>query len=217
MKTSLNFIFAITIYFFVCGCNNTQKESSRQNADNVPLLDIDSAQNYTNVKQDSIKITTVLKTLLKEHTIGDFDDIVIKTKVDSESYIYSGIDMVLCDESIKKLAESNIFSEDFLANYRNIALYIDKELKKSPEEGYENEYPPYPFRNYDALYNAQDTPDDVNNIKIEEFVTDGKLATLKWTYPQWADFDGYSVKLKKENNVWKVSYLECYDIKYFEK
>lgn len=87
---------------------------------------------------------------------------------------------------------------------------MDKELQDGSSLWPEGELSTFDTDD-DAWCDCQDTPVDnywtiikINNLKINS-----NSADFKWT---WGGDFNYSTKAAKENGVWKISYLQGFDI-----
>ena len=134
-------------------------------------------------KQDSIELTIFVKKVYKWHN----EQITIEKGFDPKKRqatdtMYSGIDMEAVNFMINKLRNSGFFDEHFLANYRNIALHMDKELKTGAAKWREGALPPF---NHDAdpWCNCPDAPGNYwQKIKIDQLETNRDEVNFQWTW-----------------------------------
>src|ERR1041385_2298962 len=111
-----------------------------------------------------------------------------------------------------ELEKTDLFAKDFLDNYQNIALHLDKELKQNKTKYFVGDLPPYGDETNEWC-NCQDYLGNIwKHLKIVDLKINDNSATFKWT---WGDNFFYSVKTRKENNVWKITELETFTIKHF--
>ena len=185
MKKNGQFLGLMLIFFIVLSCNHT------------------SVDNRTNKKNsDSIQLAGLLHNMLKYHNsrskIIDFEIIV-------KDSFQIGLDTNHLKNTLSDLKSSGYFSEHFLKNYENIGRYVDKKLKNGK---YYNEIN-FPFQDSDPWTFFQDDAGEYwNNFKISDLIINKDLATLQWYLnPQ----EKYKVNFKKENDSWKVFYLEGFD------
>lgn len=165
------------------------------------------------ISQDSIVLTKLVRSVYtwqdREGQGNDFEP----KEIEGDS-LFRGIDWTAYDKRVKTLKESNYFDQRFLDNHKQIAQYIDTALKSGREEWPKGEYPSF---GYDASpwCNCQDAASDsawstltITNLKIENGQAD-----FSWT---WGDNFLYKTKATKENNVWKISYLEGFKLENFK-
>jgi hypothetical protein len=228
----VNFLFLLLFFlgvFCITSCQKKQQNVSEGNGDNSTQVDdavnsnseneqlnVDDVVNSNSVNEqlntDDIDITALMKKVLKwqeSNSAGDFE--VITENPDDE--IYSGINWTAHEKRMKLLSSMKFFTKGFLDNYHKIALQIDKDLKENPEKYYVGEMPPF-GGGANPWCNCQDTPEDVTDIQIVDLKVDENLATFKWKWNEWEDL--YSVRAKKEGDIWKISYLEGFEIKKFK-
>jgi len=165
----------------------------------------------TNTKSDSAELKALVVKLLQwhetDHTL-DFDPLLKNPK----DTIYSGIDWQAHKKRVAELEKTGFFTINFLNNYQNIALHLDKELKQNKTKYVVGELPPY-GNDANEWCNCQDYPSNsFKHLKIVGLKINDNSATFKWT---WGDGSFYSVKAKKENNSWKIAELEQFNIKNF--
>jgi hypothetical protein len=163
----------------------------------------------TNAKSDSAELKALVIKLLKWHFADKKIDFELLKK--PKDTIYTGIDWQAHTKRVTELEKTNFFTKSFLDNYQKIALHLDKELKQNKTKYIAGELPPY-GNDADEWCNCQDYPDkfwklDIVALKIKE-----NFATYKWT---WGDNSFYSIKARKENNIWKIAELERFSIKDF--
>lgn len=141
---------------------------------------------------------------------------------DKEGEKYTGIDWSIYEKNKKSLKNSGLFSDIFIESYRNTLEQIDKKVKNKEYE-YEwfiGEYPPF-GTDANEWCHCQDTPsnDYWNNIEIKDIkVTENNIVSLTWDWGKnnsWSNGFNYAVKVKKENNTWKITYLDGFDNKHY--
>lgn len=191
-------LFPLLLLFLSCKKDiNSQKKENKTVEDTI----------NTAFKNDSIALVELTKKLLKwaeKDSEGDFNP--LKNK--STDSIYSRIDMPLHKKRLKELENTNLFSKDFIANYDKITLKIDSEFKKGTLKWNVGELPPFGF-GASPWCNCQDFPDDfLNKIRIKNLEINSNKANYDWGF---GTYDLYSIKAVKENDVWKISYLQGFD------
>jgi hypothetical protein len=92
-----------------------------------------------------------------------------------------------------------------------------KKIKSKEIQWLEGDMPPY--AGADPWCNCQDIPydDPWDKIEIKFQSIDKENATLTWTWgnSDWSKDFNYKVKAKKTDGVWKISYLQGFDINEF--
>jgi hypothetical protein len=143
---------------------------------------------------------------------------------DSKDSLYLGFDLELHKQNLDKLRQTNLFSTEFIENYNKIILTFDKGLKNGKyEQWMVGELPPFNFSSdVDAWTLSQDVPYDNPNpfdfVEVKLLDINKGEVNWKWgkpeliTEPSWKDF-AYKFKVVKEDNKWKISYLEGFDFK----
>ncbi|MFI5158177.1 MAG: hypothetical protein ACHQF4_04885 [Sphingobacteriales bacterium] len=145
---------------------------------------------------------------------------------DSKDSLCIGFD----DEKIKANLEifksTGYFSVEFIDNYGQILQTLEKEMKdKKFAPWFTNELPPFNFANdVDPWSDCQDVPYDTPNVynlvEVHVVSLNKEQGELYWTWgglkpdtdPSWKEFK-YKFRVKKEDNRWKISYLEGFDFK----
>ena len=128
--------------------------------------------------------------------------------------------------NLERLKATNLFAAEFIENLNQIILALDKKIRNKAFEKWDtHELPPFNFSSdVDPWCSCQDVPYDKPNpwdyIKINVINLDNKKGTADWkwgkiesnTDPSWKDF-AYRFRVAKENDKWKISYLEGFDFK----
>ena len=187
---------------------------SRFNSSEIKQVSKPLTQNDKNI--DSIEITTLIRNLYKWHDsemnhpltrIVDFPT----TATDS---FYTGIDWATHQKRLMILENTNFFSKDFIKTYNHIALQIDSFIKINKNKVDIFHIPDFDS-DADDWCGCQMYPPNSKyweTIMIKEFVDCGDSASFKWDWiPSRGDL--YPVKTKKENNIWKVSFLDGFKSK----
>jgi hypothetical protein len=164
-----------------------------------------------NSKSDSADLKALVVKLLKWHETdqnGDFEPLLKNPK----DTIYTGIDWQAHKKRITELDRTNLFTKSFLDNYQKIALHLDKELKQNKTKYIVGELPPF-GNDANEWCNCQDYPGNFwKHLNILALKMNDNSATFKWT---WGDNFFYSIKARKENNIWKIAEMERFTIENF--
>ena len=138
---------------------------------------------------------------------SDFNPVADSVRVN-----YTGLDYAIPNARLSELRQTDFFTEEFLGNYHKIALTIDEKLKNNEIEWLVGDLPPF-GNDANPWCNCQDNPDKYwERITIDEVVFDKENATFVWTWGKWGEDDfKYHVKAVKENDIWKIKYMEGFD------
>ncbi len=114
---------------------------------------------------------------------------------------------------LEQLKKTNFFSTEFIDNYNEIALEIDKDLRNGTIEYFVGEMPPY-GNDSSPWCNCQDTPseDYWKTLHIEKLMIDDNEAFFIWTHGN--NFKN-EMKAVLEDGSWKIAYMEGFDFKKF--
>jgi|LSQX01.1.fsa_nt_gb hypothetical protein len=204
MKHS-TFLITLLLGLFLFGCGQAGSKNSSSQSDTIVDSNGDKEQIGNLVKQ-------VLKWHEKNGVLAGFEPIFIPN--DS---LVQGMDLTILKPELKKLTESKLFDKEFVDNYESIVLKIDKKIKSKEIQWLEGDMPPY--AGADPWCNCQDIPydDPWDKIEIKFQSIDKENATLTWTWgnSDWSKDFNYKVKAKKTDGVWKISYLQGFDINEF--
>ena len=128
--------------------------------------------------------------------------------------------------NIEKLKATHFFAAEFIENYNQIILTLDKKIRnKEIAKWHTNELPPLNFASdVDPWSLCQDVPYDKPNpydfIKINVIALDNNKGKADWKWGKldsnedlgWKAFT-YRFRVVKENGKWKVAYLQGFDFK----
>lgn len=176
-------------------------------------------------KQDSTDILRLIRNVLNW---GDLpNSINLLPLVGNSDSICIGFDLEKLNANLEKLRSTNYFSEEFIDNYKLIILTLDRKIKNKEFEAWYIYDVPDPLNfavNASAWCNCMEVPYDKPNpwdfVEIKVVSTSKEQADLFWTWGNlsdeqkkyWED-DSYNFKVKKENNQWKISYMQGFDFK----
>ncbi|MFM7855320.1 MAG: hypothetical protein ACKO96_26190 [Flammeovirgaceae bacterium] len=126
----------------------------------------------------------------------------------TESY---GVDTLELDSAIMEMRKTNFFSREFLINYKQVGqrtnqmLQLDSTLKMVGIS--------FPFQDFDTWRGGQGSSPKWDDLIIMNLLVNEDQASFKWTATHW---DTLNVRFKKENNQWKLAYLELLDLKMYQ-
>ncbi len=204
MKNS-TFLIILLLGLCLLGCGQSGNKNNSSQSDTV----VDSGR-------DKKQIENLVKQVLKWHeengVIPGFEPIF-----HPEDSLAIGMDLDKLKPVLKRFTDSKLFDKEFVDNYESIVLKIDKQFKSKEIQWFNGDMPPYAGAN--PWCNCQDVPynNPWDKIEITFQSIDKEAATLTWT---WGNSDlskgfNYKVKAKKTDGIWKVSYLEGFDINEF--
>jgi hypothetical protein len=165
------------------------------------------------INSDSIQLTSLVRNLYKWHaTKYSNRDFPLKFSNPSDS-IFTGIDWNAYALHIETLKKTNFFSPDFFSNHRAIALSIDSSIKQAGIEWRNiNDGIPLWDTDADEWCRCQDYPDNYwSIITLTDFKFGKDDVSFNWTWKGNANKvppNKYAAKAKRENGIWKISYLE---------
>lgn len=140
---------------------------------------------------------------------------------DKNDSIYIGFDLNMHKQNLDKLRKTNLFSNEFIENYNQIILTLNKGLI----EGYYDQWhvgdlPTFIFSNdHNPWCNCQDNY-DWNKVEVRIIKLTENEGELEWTWgdlsedthSSWKEF-AYKFRVVKENDKWKIAYLTGFDFK----
>lgn len=188
----------IAILAFTIGCSSVQAQKNARS---------DGEEITVSIPSDSLELLDLTKNLLKWHE-ADFKGDFLPTS-DNDN-IYIGIDWSAHKARMVELSKTNFFTAEFMKNYEEIALQLDKELKQNPIKYYKGELPPY-GNDASEWCNCQDYPSNIwEHLGIRNIKQGKDIVSYYWT---WGEGLNYFVQAKLENGKWKIAYLEGFDKK----
>lgn len=138
---------------------------------------------------------------------------------DSKDSVYIGFDLDQHKQNLDKLRQTNFFASEFIENYNQIILTLDRGLKNGDyDQWLVGDLPTFIFANdYNPWCDCQDN-DDWNKVEVRVIKLTDNEGELEWTWgnlnsdahPSW-DERGYRFRVVKENERWKISYLTGFD------
>lgn len=133
---------------------------------------------------------------------------------DSKNSVYIGLDLEKHKQNLVKLHQTNFFATEFIQNYNQIILTLDKGLRSKkydqwlvgnlPTFSFANGWNPWCCAQGDCLEEAF----QIEIIKLDSSA--GEFIYKREKDSSWRDF---IFRIKKENGNWKISYLQGFDYK----
>lgn len=147
------------------------------------------------------------------------DILVLET--DSNDRVYTNFDLENHILNLKKLRETGFFASEFIENYNQIILTLNKKLRENEfEEWLIRDLPPFTFSgDVNPWCLCQDNL-DWNKVEVEVVSLDNERGELDWhwgnlsanSHSSWKKFS-YRFRVVKENAKWKIAYLKGFDFK----
>jgi len=216
IKSNLLYI-AFILLLVGCKGSNKANETGKIDSVNVTFSKTDSVEipppPLTEAEKiDSVKLTTLVRALYKWHEMTpNLDGFKPITKNPADT-LYSGIDLTNNSAAINELKKTGMFTTGFLSDYRAIAVRLDKELKDGSTIWQKGMLPDY-HDDTNEWCKCQDYPDKYwEKLTLKDIWFNKDEASFKWT---WGGDFSYKLKAKKEDDVWKISYMEGFDMNWY--
>lgn len=218
MRTTVFLTLVFGLVCFSCNQNKPSTKSTIGQTENVQQLDS---------LKDKKEIQNLIRLTLKWADSKSVID-VLPMLPDSQDSVYIGFDMKKHESNLETLRATGFFANEFIENYNQIILTLDKKLRNHEFDEYlVGELPTFEFANdVNPWCGCQEIPYDDNpspwgNVEIEIIKIDSDKAQLIWKWggldskmdSTWNDFS-YKFRTVKENGGWKIAYMEGFD---FEK
>lgn len=189
----------------------------------LTLISCNISKNNKIQQDEKEKIQLLIRQVLSWSKSDQHIDLLpfIKSPKDS---LCIGFDFVKHKFNLKKLRRTEFFSNEFIENYNQIILTLDKKIKNNEFEKW-NVYDIQTFsfaNDIDPWCSCQevlsDAPNPWNIVQVKIINQNKKEIDAIWSWgnlkgnqeESWKTFTS-SFKVVKENNKWKVSYLEGFD------
>lgn len=200
------------VIFF--GCN--QKADAKQIIENnsIKIQLVDNSKDKEEIRN---LIRQILNWAKSEESIN-----LLPVMTKNNDSICIGFDFDKHNLNLKKLKATNLFAQEFIENYDQIIKTLDKRIKnKELAQWNINELPTFIFANdVDPYCLCQDIPYDNPSpwdfVEIDIINLDKGKINWKWgnlppsSDQSWKDFL-YKFRVVKENNKWKIAYLQGFD------
>ncbi|HUH50948.1 MAG TPA: hypothetical protein VLZ11_02495 [Flavobacterium sp.] len=198
-------IIALLFGFLLMSCNESKQETTEVSDDLNSAIDLE---------KEGDEIKELMKNLYKWHeqisSNADFTPL-LEHKSDA---LYIGLDIDALKQRIEELNKAGYFSQEFLDNYHQIGKTIDNRMRDKTLVWEVGGYPPF-GNGANPWCNCQDV---VNNywdiLEIENLAIVSGIASFQWT---WGGDFSYKAKAIKENDQWRIYYLEGFDFDNFIK
>ena len=206
-------LLSLTFGLIILGCNYDNKS-------NVSITSNTETIKSSNDSKDKEEIQNLIRQMLNW---ADSDNSIDLLPILSKDSICIGFDFEKHKLNLEKLRKTEFFAEEFIENYNQIILTLDKNIKNEEFDPWNiYEYPTFRFANgADIWCLCQDVPYDKPNpwdfIEVE-IMDLNKRGELFWKWgklelnrdPSWKEFK-YRFEVVKMNDSWKISYLQGFD------
>jgi hypothetical protein len=203
-------IFIIGLIFSSC----IQKNTSTTTAQNK-LENIENSDKSKDTEEIQKLICQILNWADSKNCIE-----LLPVVTDSNDSIYIGFDIDKHRLNLEKLKSTDFFANEFIDNYNQIILALDKGLRNGEyEQWLVGDLPTFIFANdYSPWWNGQESfsieKGAIELIKLEKgkgefnFICGDKSLGCE-------GMENYKMRFGviKENNKWKISYMEGFDFK----
>ena len=138
---------------------------------------------------------------------------------DSADSIYIGFDLDKHKQNLEKLKSAGFFATEFINNYNQIILTLDKGLQNGEyEEWLVGSMPTFAFANGASPWCLCQDNLDWDTVEVNIISLDNEKGELEWywenldseTDESWDVFK-YKFRVVKEDNIWKIAYMEGFD------
>ena len=142
---------------------------------------------------------------------------ILPILTDSRDSIYIGFDLNKHESNLNILRATGFFANEFIENYNQIILTLDKKLRNHEYvEWLVGDLPTFRFANgINVWCNCQDVPYDEpnpwDNIEVTIINLNNDNAEAIWKYGGIYSDIKYNFRVVKENGKWKIAYLEEFD------
>ncbi len=171
---------------------------------------------------DKIEVQKLIREVLIWADSDNSIDLLPVSSGENDS-IYTGFDQDKLKQNITKLTKSNLFSKEFIENYNQIISTLDQKLKNNDFEygpWYVGDLPPFNFSSDVSPWCQCQDIMDWNLVEVEQI----KGNDFQWKWGGLSDETHQSCKdfrckfsVIQEDSIWKISYLEGFDIELINK
>ena len=183
------------------------------------------AEKEASLADDKVQIQSLIRQVLNwADSKNSIELLPALTNGKNNNYI--GFDLKKHKQNLDKLRQTNFFAIEFIDNYDQIILSLDKGLRNGKYgQWLVGELPTFIFANdVNPWCLCQDVPYDKPNswdfVEISIIHLDNGKGEANWhwgklelnTAPGWKNFS-YKFRIAKENNKWKIAYLQGFDFK----
>ncbi len=196
-------------------CSSCNQKNKPATTTDDKLVNLETSDKSTDKKEIQNLIRQVL---YWADSKGHIDLLPVVT--DSNDSAYIGFDLDKHKQNLEKLKSTGFFSPEFIENYNQIIMTLDNGLRNGKYEKWlVGDLPTFNFANdYSPWWCGQESfsieKSEIELIKLDKekgefyFICGDKVAGCE-------GMENYKMRFSviKENNKWKISYLEGFDFK----
>lgn len=174
--------------------------------------------------QDEAEINSLIRQMLKWADSRQSIDLLPVVPDSSRTY-YTGLDLEKHGRNLEKLRATDLFAEEFIGNYDELIRTIDRRLRNGEFEAWPViTMPTFTFGNNGSPWCLcqgvpYSKPSPWDFIETEVVDLDSAKGELRWKWgnlgdnpdPAWKEF-AYTFRVARENNKWKITYLQGFDL-----
>lgn len=154
---------------------------------------------------DSTALVKVIRNMYQWYETSGLQGDFLPAAVSETDNAYKAIDWNIHAQKVVAIKKSTFFSAAFIEEYSKIAFSIDSILRAGNMKWQVGDLSPF-SNGADAWCDCQDSPErywETMNITIIDI--NQTEATANWTWPGKAP---YEIKAVKENNEWKIKWMQ---------
>lgn len=201
-------LFAFIALLVLGSCQSNSREKTNLSQEKV----VESKNNHNEIH------SLIIDVLIWSDTISNLD--LIPMSADSTETYYVQIDQTGLKTTAKLISETNFFSRNFVSNYRLLVNELGKNIS-TDEFGkwLVGEMPPTKFASDSSPWCKCQDNLDWKNIEIIPENQNESEGEYIWTWGErddlgnriWKNFE-YHFKVVLEDGLWKIDYLEGFDL-----
>lgn len=194
MKYILFTVLVSVLLLFGCSQSSTPKNEQA----------VDSSKELAEIEK---LIRRVLQWSDSDNAIG-----LLPVLTDERDSFYVGFDLILHQKNLEKLHKSELFAAEFIENYNQIVLTLDKGIRSGRYEPWlVGELPPFSFANgWNPWCCAQDNCSS-ETFQIEPLNVNDDSAELIFKREKDSAWINFIIRIKRENGILKIAYLQGFD------
>ncbi len=204
----MKFITKTVLFYLLIGLFSSLilQSCTQSTSENSEQTNQDSNQIST---QDSTELTKLVRqTYTWANTTEQKPDFE-PTQTNPTDTVYSGLDLEKQKARIEQLEKSGFFTKEFIENYTKVANQMNEKIKSGSDIWLVGDMSPF-ANDADVWCNCQDILEKYwEKMTLSKFEKQGEERAFVSTLEEGFT---YKMRAKKENNVWKISYLEGFDI-----
>ena len=196
----ITLILGLTFY----GCSHNKPKTDKSEKQTEELEATEVLKNREEIQK------LIRQVLIWSDSKGTID--LLPALSDKKDSAYIGFDLDKLKVNLDKLRQTGFFATEFIENYNQIILTLDRKLRnKEFEDWLVGDLPTFNFVNdINPWCLCQDfSPEDFADVEIIKI--NSISGELKWKWQKGSSWDDFIFRVKKEDNKWKISYLEGFD------